>query len=508
MSERQVHFAPDDLQRRLHGELPPSQAAAVERHLAACAECRALADEVASAEGLLRQYHDALKFLDPAPPRAWTDLRPRLEELETSTDSARGRNYSQWLAVAAALLLGLFLYYRMEHPARVSAAELLRKASEAAPALDPARRIRIRTGRQSLVRPAILRGIRPASEDRTLETLFASARYNWDDPLSARSYADWRDRLHDKSDRVATVTTPDDPAGLYEIHTTTSSNALTEAVLFLRIADLHPVRELMHFGADTVEITETGDPLTSLPAVTAPVAAKPVAPPPPPSIGPAEELRVIAALHRIGADLGDPVEVARENNAVVVKGTGLTPQREAQVRDAVAEVAGTVVRFDEPGADRLGVVETRRVDVAAASRTELGSRLGEDTVNRILDASEAVMARAYALRALARRFPPPVEAALPEADRRLLGSLRSEHSIALGVRLRELETNLARVVPRREPPTVLPPPDWQAGVARLFTAAQQVDTLLNGMLAGSDDPGARLPELAEALGQLDAEARP
>jgi hypothetical protein len=85
--------------------------------------------------------------------------------------------------------------------------------------------------------------------------------------------------------------------------------------------------------------------------------------------------------------------------------------------------------------------------------------------------------------------------------------LCSEHSVAPVGRLREWKTAPARVVPYHEAATLAPLPDRETGVARLLTAAQQVDTLLNGSLAGSDDPGVRLPELAEALGQLDTEAR-
>jgi len=44
----------------------------------------------------------------------------------------------------------------------------------------------------------------------------------------------------------------------------------------------------------------------------------------------------------------------------------------------------------------------------------------EDVVNRILDTSDSVMARAFALRTLARRYPPIDEQALAASDRELL----------------------------------------------------------------------------------------
>jgi len=64
----------------------------------------------------------------------------------------------------------------------------------------------------------------------------------------------------------------------------------------------------------------------------------------------AEELQVVAALHQVGADLGDPVEIARESGQILVSGTGIPPQHQKQIHEALDSMPGVVVRFQEPGA--------------------------------------------------------------------------------------------------------------------------------------------------------------
>lgn len=507
-NEKAMHADDVQLLRLSHGELPHRQAAALRTHLGVCRECQDRFSAVERTLELYGEYHNARKTLDPAPPRPWDDLKPGLHRLEASVVPARGGTYRTWLAIAAALIVCVLIVFRFQHAPKVSAGELLRKASGAAPQTNPAKRIRVRTGARTLVRPAVLlRTTEPENETRGLAALFAAAHYSWEDPLSARSFAAWRDQLGEKQDRVQTVRDSRNAAELYEIRTTTRSSALTEATLLLSAQDLRPVRETMRFEDEVVELLPADDILSPAP----PALAQPLRPgapsAPPAPAGPAQELQAIAALHGIGADLGEPVEVSRDGGALVVKGTGLTPQREEQIREAVSAVEGVTVRFDEPGSGHLSSGESRRVGVAAGPRTELQSRLGEEVVNRILDASEAVMARAFAMRALAKRFPPGVVAQFAEADRGVLAQIRGEHAAALATRLRDLESALGPALPASSPMAVPSPAGWQDGAGRIFTAAQSLDQLLTRMLAGGNDASGGLPELSTALKQLDAEVR-
>lgn len=468
MSNLAGHLGEERLLRYADGEIVEAE---VRQHLEACAECARRLDEIERAVEDYREYHAALKASDPAPPREWEDLRPRM--------TARPMRWRAWAAVAATVLVAFAAYDRISRPAAVSAAELLRKAAAAEKPSDPKRRIRVKTAKREIVRPAFVAG-GVASE---LESMFLAARFSWQEPLSARSFAAWRDGLADKQDTVR------EEAGGYEIETTTSGGPLRGATIVLD-SDLRPVRETLEFADERVEIA----------AIEAEPGALGAAP------GPSTELRALAALHAIGADLGEPVQVTR-GDEVVVTATGLTEARERQVRAAVAEIPGVVYRVGEvplaPDTSR-----ERKGAVVQHTPSALQGVLGEDGVNRILDASEAVMARVFALRGLSRRFPHVVEAELADADRDVLASMRSEHVAGIRRHVGALQASVAPLLSRKpETAEAAAGGDWQAKAERLFTAAQAVDHLLTRVLAGGQDFSRLAPELGDALAQLDAEAR-
>ena len=140
--------------------------------------------------------------------------------------------------------------------------------------------------------------------------------------------------------------------------------------------------------------------------------------PPPPRLGaPAsisEELQVLAALHEIGADLGDPVEVTRAEGQLPVSGVGLRPQRQQEIRRALNGIPHVSIRFAEPDAAEMPAEPAATPAAPATERStgfqarieqQLGGRPEfEKFSGQLLDFDEAAMARAYALRALAQRF--------------------------------------------------------------------------------------------------------
>jgi hypothetical protein len=260
----------------------------------------------------------------------------------------------------------------------------------------------------------------------------------------------------------------------------------------------------MRFRDDVVEIDQA-EP--AAPTVPAPAGAIRRPQPGPSPANVEDELEVIAALHRIHADLGEPIDVALDGPAVRVTATGLTRARDEEVRSALEHLSRVALHLEHPEAEPMKTTESTRPDSASARRSELGARLGEETVDRILDDSEAVMARAFALRTLARRFPPDIETQLSLTSRGVLAALRDEHRAALDTHLRELEHALAAVLPPSPPVSSPPANNWQAAAVRTLAAAQRVDQLLSGLFAASGEPSS-LSSLAESLRALDAEKRP
>ncbi len=208
---------------------------------------------------------------------------------------------------------------------------------------------------------------------------------------------------------------------------------------------------------------------------------------------PDDELRVVSALDRIGANLGDPIEIVRSRDRIVVTCMGLTPQRTSEVRAAVATIPGVTVEVSPkpstaPGGSPLEVVGAPH----AADNEQLADEL--------LKSSEAMMARAHALRSLALRFPPAVESRMSAASRSELAGMRQRHETALEGNV----SAIARSVPSAPPPAGDSSDElWQSRALREFSDAEQVDRLL-GLKFAANRTAARAPaaDLAAALARL------
>ena len=525
MNKQEEHRDDEQLLRLADGELDPKQAAQAQAHLKACWHCRTRLEDLQSTiAGYMRYRESVLAPLLPPPPQPWGSLRGGLRSVDT-TIAPRRRSWNllespRWLATAAAALLIGVAAYRMQHQPVVSAAELLRKAAAAEPGPSLRGRIQIKTRTRTYVRAKSL-ALRAATvtDMPELQALFLAANFSWEDPLSARSFEAWRAQLRDRTDEVGIR------GGLYAIRTTTTTNKLTEAELTIRTISLSPVRETLQFeGGERVEISEAPDEPPSASVAASPPASTPIPTEPMPGM-PAtagDELRVIAALHQIGADLGEPIEVTRINGKdILVAGTGLGARREEQIRALLASQPHVRVRFAEPQQATPGDTASHRPDsrppAAPVSmlQLQLQSYLGgaaalQKFTDGILEASEGAMARAHGLRNLAERFPLSEEQAMTPAEQSLLTTLRRDHERALKSLARRMVQLLRPVVPvSGQSESVTQHADaWQDNARTLLESTRQVDNLLNQMLAGGDSNEAQKHtphELAAALASLLAQ---
>src|SRR5207245_2764708 len=149
------------------------------------------------------------------------------------------------------------------------------------------------------------------------------------------------DQLANKKDEV--VSGPNS----YDITTTTADNEIVSATLKLRTTDFAPLQGRFEFrNREWVEMTELVDQQTKPASKIAGAAGgMPRQPgmPSGPSLEPAaaapdsssfsEELQVAAALHQIGADLGEPIEISRQAGQIVVSGSGIPGQRQQQIHN-------------------------------------------------------------------------------------------------------------------------------------------------------------------------------
>jgi hypothetical protein len=495
------------------GELHPAEATRLEQHVARCPECR---DKVAAYRSLYGVYRSTVRATAPTPPQPWADLRSKFHELDAGRVLSRRqpsfRVNRRWMAVAASVLIGA-LVVKLATDTKLSAAELLRSASAAEVRSTPTKKIRVKTRKAIYVRPAT-RGA-----ESELASLFRRANYNWDEPLSARSFAAWRDALPQKDDTVRVLNQTEwGRERFYRITTSTPQGELAEASITIRAADMRAVQEELKFRNDElVEITEAGETVETPSAVpSAPPDA--LADQPRPAARPvtaSDELKVVAALHAIGADLGDPVEVKREPERIVVSSLATDPERQAQLRSAVGSLHGVQLQFEQPEMVRSAADSRRPAEAEGPKPSALLERLTatlgsrntvENFTNHVMDLSEAALARAAALRSLAVRFPAEVESTLSEADRTVLQGIRATHSKHLLAGVRQLNDVIQPVV---KPPQTgaIAFEDWQTGTASVLKAAQDVDRTITNSLAGAgpvEDPDTALRQLAAAAADFNA----
>jgi hypothetical protein len=556
------HIGEEDLLKYADGELSPRTEREVRRHLSSCWECRSELESIEQTAAQCARYRKLIRedCLFPSPPAPWRDIRPDLRGLNATLGSRSvfvraGDTLRSWFdnplkwapaTVGALVLLAAALYQFHGTPA-VEASELLQKAMAAeqqrsaddAGAL-PARRLRIHTASFTVSRAAGAGWERDASGQGPTSQVagwFKAARYDFDDPLSVRSYVHWRAALATRRDRVEVVADGARPStGFYRVQTSTPDGALEVAALRLRRSNLEPLDARFDFRNHQRVDIEPESPPPPASAVSPSTPARPAPRPPevpPPSAGivaprpatAAEEVEVFAALHRLGADLGEPVEVTRDEQGVHVTGYGLGGPRKQELEAALGALPGVSLSFAAAGAgprDSSPAHPAATVSASpdnAALQASVEQKLGghatfEQISTEAFDLNDAVMARAHALRRLAERFPVDVEASLPPTQRAVLASLVREHAEALAVAAERLARRMTPVFSALDTPTGstaaggLGRP-WQTAARRLFNNARQAEVLLAVMLGGaaSDIPADQVsPRLAASISQLRASA--
>ena len=530
---------PDDglLLRYIDGELTARKTRLVARHLEACWQCRTEVEDLEGTVAECVRYRRNVLAVHLPPPGAWKDLAPEFERIDASwrrepwfarlLGVVRGPAFRPWAIAATALALVCGLYWKFQQAPAVEAAALLQRAV-AAGQLRPAgvRRIEVRTRSRKFTRTVGVAGKAAATDAAAvaLEVRLTAAHYDWEDPLSARTFALWRNGLPSKQDEVTTL------ANAYRVETTSPEGDLSSASLTLRDTDLRPLEARIEFrDREWIEFSEITDAPArdDAPPVIAPTGrperrAEPSRPAATSSgtVPVSEELQVLAALHEIGADLGDPVEVTVADGKVRVGGVGLEAERRALIQQRLSGMPDVVVAFSEPAASLPAEAAPAAVASgvpAGANPTAWQLRLEQQVGGHadlarfsayVLERNDALMARAYSLRGLAQRFPASAESGLTEADRRVLREMAREHAAALNRELSTIEKLLppvlvsmgasavARVTPQAE--------DWQSGAEELFRASRRAEVLLSRFLGVSSADGStdRLaPDLLAALGE-------
>jgi hypothetical protein len=488
------HLSDEQLAAFEEGDLPAGDTV----HLESCPHCAGRLREIESALAAYREYRDAVRApLLPPPPRSWTPFDTLIAQ---NANNRRSKMLRWWprIAIAAAtctVIIALVQHQRSERPS-IRANELL--ARSAMVILPEARLISLRSGDRVFIRPAVLATDAPRESDPNdhLRSLFVAAHYSWRDPFSARSFREWRNSLREKRDSVSVIRQSGKEES-YRLRTDSLGGVLRSVSLTLRAADLRPTDETFAFaGEGPLDLSEAPAPMPEASQARPPVAREL---PTETLAGPEDTLHVLAALDAIGADVGDPIDVSEDpaHRHVVVRGSGLAPERRKLVAEALKPLPRVVLEFDYGGSAAsaaqpppAATAERYSTDVPADFRRQLEDRFGgavalQQATDRVLETCASLLARAVALQTLAVKFPPSIADPMTARDHALLKKLQQHHVSELRRLLVRMRTDLQPLLPSSTNAAPAPGADWQSGVPALVASARDTDNLLNHLLAGS-----------------------
>ncbi len=245
------------------------------------------------------------------------------------------------------------------------------------------------------------------------------------------------------------------------------------------------------------------------------------------------ELAVFATLHSLKADLGEPVTVSRSNQAIQVGVWQLAPNRQNELRSALADQPGVQVQLTAPRVPLKTAMGARAMppstsgDVPLHIEVESGgddqrllkffgtAEREQDFTNQALATSTAILSHLYALRNLQEQFPTERDQSLAQEERAQLRTLVQDHVTAistnvdaLGRQLAPLDANFS-VAPSTSSMNPVAS-SWQGGSLEALETARVIDHLLRAVLTTSQAPAvpdSALPEIDQNLSRLRAELR-
>jgi hypothetical protein len=553
------HISDETLLSMVDGELSPAEASETQAHLEACWTCRTRQDLIRQAITDAGEYRKrALKPYLPLSVNGRSMFIARLEQRAIEfghpslwvrlVNALRRMNIqsSRPAIISATLLVALFLLliFRVQRVSTVYADELLQKAQTAqANVLLPAaksvvyQKLRIRMGNRSVVRsiyrdpqgkrqadqwekPAGLQGNSvPALRVSTppddpfkheVQEVFQLARLDWENPLSAEAFSAWRKRLSDREDRVESKDT-----GTLVLTTSTTDGPVREASLSVRSSDFHPVAEALETEKGLqVEIDEISFAVLNLDAIN-PALFEPSLPvEPPPSVTPRlappvseaelaeSELQTRAVLHRLGADLGEQVEVGRgPKDTITLSAVVSSEERKQSLLSTVHEIPhlkAEIQTYEEAAAREPAAPQNETPSLVVETRPLLDAELKNQFpdvndraafVNKALAIAQDLTEHAFALRRLAQHYTPGELALLGPSSRRELDQIVQDHLSAMRQAVHQEQSTLATFlagVSSVESSTELPPLDAFGAAPQLLSAAQSIHDEVTRLFAGAE----------------------
>jgi hypothetical protein len=548
------HPLPENLLLALEGELTEKQIDLINEHLRTCWECRNDSEKLQNGIFAFMEFRNAVVLPRVgAPPGKWRTFGLYLDQAIdqsrqqtrllrfvgsslTACKNFRHRahvSFSQawrpvWIVAAATLILLLVVTQFLRAPVASASEVLARIRTSEQSALAQVRnpviyqRIRISSRNRSVVREIQRAVFAPDGSDTESDSIpgnsevvelraqAISHRLRWEDPLNADSFAEWRRSLGQKVDHL--ILYRDRGVDLIELDTATSADALIrEASITVRRSDWHPVAENIRF-VDGIEFEmvelkfEVRAAISVLPPSSVGRPTKTSvshASPSEPQIA-ATEVRVRAALHALGTDLGDPIEIRRTRfGSIRVEGLAKDEERRKDLMAALIGIPHVEMSLRLLGTAPVGGTSahtwTDVGDSGQTSKPALDARLQEkfadpaergEFINQMLAASQESLVRAWALRRLAERYNASEIGELDSDSRETVKKLLEDHLGQLRQQLAIESRGVEKLFGETHDPSGYrsgsASADWQTGVIRVFAAVDKFDHTWTVALAGSN----------------------
>ena len=532
----------------LERELSPEETAQVEQHLGNCWSCRARSSEMQIGILAFVEYREKryLPSLEP-PPHDFGSFPRELRRIEDEgkPDGVAVRiwrsvwrflcssNHVKWVsATATIMILVIFWTQVLLNPSTVSASEFLARATAAQNPTTQGKihvsrtahqRVRISNGQQTVVREF----------EWTVGSPIPLVRWQmeaepskWNAPLTAGGFAEWRDSVSRRKDKVKRS------GGRWTLDTTAVGDLVREAWLVVRAKDFHPVEQHIRFAdnrqLDFAELAfEISTPQRS---ISESVASAQIAPGSPakapegasePPVDPNEtELELRYTMFANQWDLGEDLQITRNQGAVAVRGTASSADRAASMHSILSGLPNVQTSITAPAAVDRPTASNPSVSgkSAPASSTPLlkgvldsaftSSEQRREFVDRCLAASDTELSHAWALKKLVDRYSEPEERLLKTESQAKLEEMLRAHLQQLGAANAELDS-LIGLLPSSSAQHPDVPGSWRASILALFAQVQRQDSLVASLIVGTQAnerdtaaASASLRSAHEAIGAL------
>ena len=461
----------------LEGELDRRDSAVVADHIRDCWICRTECDRLNQGMYAFVKYReDVLEPVAPPPPPTRYQFSRRLRELAAARQPNRslfsripsfhshsrtlGEHPSALFAVAISAAVGGVLILCLLQPPTVTAeaflnhAQLSSNSSRKATGRMLYQRVEFRQGQQSVLREVYFGHPRLVAQDSVLNPELSEAiqlaRIDWDDPLSATRFAEWRNRQTRKKDFIFQTSSSS------TLRTTSLESGPTRyASLTVRLSDWHPVSEHVEFrDRPALEIRELAFEIRPIPAevsASVPAGSARNVVPHDEAVVPSEaelenaEVQLREVLHALRADVEEVPTITKQGKEIHIRAFTRTPERRQEILAAVEDIP--YVTADVTDAERLTpTTPTEKLPASGlaqpaakplySSDPPLAKRLNEhfggfDLANsylaKVRDSYFRILVDSSALKRLAERYSSPELERLSPESRARLNRIATDH---------------------------------------------------------------------------------